>query len=279
MTFLFKRTTAFALVLMMISVSAPGLEKSASAQDKGPMSLLAVDALVAPNQEAIVKVKGVVDDGKGKAIAVAGEPLELLSDGKVVGRAVTDAKGLAEFHITPKAKGAASLTIHTAASARATAEGKVTVAAWEHRNPVLAVELGALEKDVTTHEPDLDAADELGKLTLFYYHLLYVVSAPDPVSDEFQISTTTRQWLAAHRFPPGYILVVPPTAGAFGSRLDQFRAIGWSGLKAGIGRSRQFAETFLERRLEAVMVPEPPKGEQLKKAKIAKEWKEVRRKL
>ncbi len=270
MTSLFQRTTGSALVLLIFSVSA-------QAQDKTPISLLALDALVVPNQEATVKVKFERADDKGKAIPVSGEPLQLLSEGRVVERAVTDAKGLAEFHVTPKAKGASSLTVRTAASARVTAEGRATVAAWEYRNPVLAVEFGALKKDVTADEPAVDAADELGKLTLFYYHLLYVVSAPDPAFDEFEVSTTARQWLAAHRFPPGFILVVPPTAGAFGSKLDQLRAIGWSGLKTGVGRSRQFAETFLERRLEAVMVPEPPKGDQLKKAKIAKQWKEVRR--
>lgn len=277
MTSLFNRASALALAMVMFCLWAPRPEARALAEEKAPAELLAIDALVVPNQEAIIKVK--VGRKDRKTFPVSGEPLELLSEGKVLGRAVTDAKGLADFHVTPRAKGAVSLTIQTAVSAQVTAGGSVTLAAWEHRNPVLAVEVSALEKDVTTHEPAADAADELGKLTLFYYHLLYVVWAPDPVFDEFQISTATRRWLGAHRFPAGYILVVSPADGAFGSKLDHLRAIGWSGLKTGVGRSRPFAETFLQRRLEAVVVPEPAKGDQLRKAKVAKEWKEVRRKL
>jgi hypothetical protein len=46
-----------------------------------------------------------------------------------------------------------------------------------------------------------------------------------------------------------------------------------------VGRTKAFAETFLQRRLDAVLVPEPPKGDAPRKAKVAKEWKEVRRKL
>jgi len=54
---------------------------------------------------------------------------------------------------------------------------------------------------------------------------------------------------------------------------------GWTQLKTGIGRTKVFAESFLQRRLEAVMVPEPAKGEAPRKAKVAKEWKEVRKKM
>ncbi len=278
MTSLFNRASALALAIAMLCLSAPGPEAGALAEDKAPADLLAIDALVAPNQEAAIKIR-LEGGGRGKAVPVSGEPLELILGGKVVGQAVSDEKGLAEFRVTPKAKGAASLAIQTASSARVKAEGSVTVAAWEHRNPVLAVEFSALEANPTTHEPATDAADELGKLTLFYYHLLYVVSAPDVSFDEYQISTGARRWLAAHRFPPGFILVVSPTDGAFGSRLDQLRAAGWSSLKAGIGRSRQFAEVFLQRRLDAVMVPEPAKGDLPRKAKVAKQWNEVRKKL
>jgi hypothetical protein len=64
-----------------------------------------------------------------------------------------------------------------------------------------------------------------------------------------------------------------------GDKLDELHAAGWKTLKTGIGRSKAFAEAFLQRRLEAVIVPEPAKGEVPRKAKVAKEWKEVRKKL
>jgi hypothetical protein len=46
-----------------------------------------------------------------------------------------------------------------------------------------------------------------------------------------------------------------------------------------VGRTKAFAEAFLQRRLDAVMVPEPAKGEVPRKAKVAKEWKDVRKKM
>jgi hypothetical protein len=46
-----------------------------------------------------------------------------------------------------------------------------------------------------------------------------------------------------------------------------------------VGRTKVFADAFLQRRLDAVMVPEPAKGKAPRKAKVTKEWKEVRKKL
>ena len=46
-----------------------------------------------------------------------------------------------------------------------------------------------------------------------------------------------------------------------------------------MGRTNDFAQAFLQRRLDAVMVPEPAKGDAPRKAKVVKEWKEVRKKM
>jgi hypothetical protein len=66
---------------------------------------------------------------------------------------------------------------------------------------------------------------------------------------------------------------------ALGEKLDEMHAAGWKSLKIGVGRTKVFAETFLQRRLDAVMVPEPAKGEVPRKAKVAKGWKDVRKVL
>lgn len=50
-------------------------------------------------------------------------------------------------------------------------------------------------------------------------------------------------------------------------------------MKAGIGRTKLFAETLLQHRVDVVLVPEPPKGDLPRKAKAAKDWKDVRKKL
>ena len=73
--------------------------------------------------------------------------------------------------------------------------------------------------------------------------------------------------------------MLPSDPAALGAKLDEMHAAWWTTLKIGVGRTKAFAEAFLQRRLDAVMVPEPAKGEAPRKAKVAKEWKEVRKKL
>ena len=54
-------------------------------------------------------------------------------------------------------------------------------------------------------------------------------------------------------------------------KLDELHAAGWKTAKTGIGRTRAFAEAFLQRRLEAIIVPEPEKGDAAKPAEKAAE--------
>jgi hypothetical protein len=74
-------------------------------------------------------------------------------------------------------------------------------------------------------------------------------------------------------------VAVKPGADALGAVLDEFKKEGWTTLKIGIVRSRELANVLLEHRMEAILVPEPARGEVPKKAKVAKDWKEVRKKL
>jgi hypothetical protein len=74
-------------------------------------------------------------------------------------------------------------------------------------------------------------------------------------------------------------MTIPAGEDALGAKIDELHAAGWKTIKIGIGRSKAFAETFLRRRLDAVVVPEPAMGEAPRKAKVAKDWKEVRKKL
>ncbi|MBI4400969.1 MAG: hypothetical protein HY581_05000, partial [Nitrospirae bacterium] len=61
--------------------------------------------------------------------------------------------------------------------------------------------------------------------------------------------------------------------------IDTMRTEGWDNLKAGIGRTREFAEVLDEHRMTVVIVPEPDRGEFPKKTQMAKDWQEVRKKL
>jgi hypothetical protein len=173
------------------------------------------------------------------------------------------------------------------------AEAGANLAVWEHRSPIMAVEMVSLMEDALGQGPTVtwpwkdaegrrpmpDAADELGKLTQFYYNVLYVVTRDKAGGTYDQVNAQARQWLKNQKFPVGHILVLPSDPKALGAKLDEMHAAGWKTLKIGVGRTKAFAEAFLQRRLEAVIVPEPAKGEVPRKAKVAKEWKEVRKKM
>lgn len=261
--------------------------------DKVTGTLLMKDALTVPTQSVAIEAKLIRKGLLGDA-GLGGEPLELVQNGQVIAKAMTGGDGRAVFQFTPRVRGIATLTGRVGKSPRAGAvESTTNVAAWERRTPILAVEIAALMEEPAAsspvpglplgekaeRKPMPDAADELSKLTQFYYNLIYVATAENDRSGGFATNEQIRAWLKAHKFPAGHILVLSGGADAVGIKLDELHAAGWKTLKIGLGRSKAFAEAFLERRLEAVIVPEPTKGEVPRKAKVAKDWKEVRKKL
>jgi hypothetical protein len=264
-----------------------------SAAEKTSVTLTVHDSLTSPNQpatiEATLKGKTLITENR-----LGGEPIELLVAGKVVATSKTDANGRAFLSYTPKAKGLVPFIVRFGtASGGAVTEAAGNLAVWEHRTPILAVEMAALVegavppgpavtalgKDAEGRRPMPNAAEELGRLTQFYYNVLYVMTQDKAVGSNDQVNAQAREWLTDQNFPAGYIVVLPPGPEALGAKLDELHAAGWKTLKIGVGRTKAFAEAFLQRRLDAVMVPEPAKGEAPRKAKVAKEWKEVRKKM
>lgn len=266
---------------------------SAWSADKVTGALLVKDALTGPNQSVPIEAKLIRKGLLGDA-GLGGEPLELVRNGQVVAKAMTGGDGRAVFQFTPSTRGMMTLTVRVGDSPRVgLAETTSNVAVWERRTPILAVEIAALMEeappssqmpsiplsDRATREPMPDAAGELSKLTQFYYNLIYMAASENDRAGGFATNEQIRAWLKAHKFPPGHILILPAGTDALGMKLDELHAAGWKTLKVGVGRSKAFAEAFLQRRLEAVIVPEPVKGEAPRKARVAKEWKEVRKKL
>ena len=264
-----------------------------SAADKTSGTLTVHDSLTAPNQPATIEAtltgKGLLTEA-----GLGGEPVELLIAGHVVATAMTGGDGRAFLAYTPKAKGMLPFTVRVGTTPRvALAEAGANLAVWERRSPIIAVEMAALMEDIAGEGPTItwpgkeverrrpmpDAADELGKLTQFYYNVLYVVTQDKAGGTTDQVNAQARQWLKDQKFPVGHILVLPSGPEAFGAKLDELHAAGWKTLKIGIGRTKVFAEVFVQRRLEVVMVPEPAKGDAPRKAKVAKGWKEVRKKM
>lgn len=287
MSILFRRAGLFTVLFFWTATTI------LSAAEKIPGTLTVHDSLTSPNQpatiEATLTTKSLLTE-----TGLGGEPIELLVAGNVVATAMTGGDGRAFLSYTPKAKGAVPFTVRVGTTPRvAVAEAGANLAVWERRNPIMAVEMASLMEDAAGQgltvtwpgeeaggrRPMPDAANELGKLTQFYYNVLYVVTRDKAMGPHDQVNEQARQWLKDQKFPVGHILVLASDPEAFGAKLDEMHAAGWKTLKIGVGRTKAFAEAFLQRRLDAVMVPEPAKGEAPRKAKVAKEWKEVRKKM
>lgn len=261
------------------------------AAEKSFATILVKDALTTPGQPVTIEAK--LSSKRLMLIAaLGGEPLELVVDGKVVATALTGGDGRAFFTYVPKTLGLTPVQVRVGNSPRVdSTEGQANLAVWEKRYPILTIELASLIEEPTPsriprigiaieseRKPMSEAADELGKLTQFYYRVIYVVTSPSGM-DGFQATTEARAWLKTHKFPTGYVMVLPTDSKALGEKIDAFHAEGWKTIKTGVGRSKTFVEAFLQRRLDAIIVPEPTKGDVPRKAKVAKDWKEVRKKL
>jgi hypothetical protein len=261
------------------------------AADKINAKLSVPDALTVPDRA--VQLEGrLTRDNLLTRTGVGGELIEFLVGGKKVGTSMTGGDGRGFFQYTPRMRGNLTLTVRLADSPRvATAEGTATLFSWERRRPILLVEVVALIEDAgaplvplsslagdktlpLSPTPTPDAAAELKRLSEFYFNVLYIARSQSEAAD----SDATRHWLREHRFPPGPIIFVPDKEEALKSKIDELRAQGWDNLKAGIGRSKAFAEVLVAERLDVVIVPATERGVLPKKAQLASTWKEVRKK-
>jgi len=288
MTTRFRSISALCSILLILFVSAHPCD---AAEKKIVATIQVKDALTVPGQPATIEAK-IDTTGAVRNMGLGGEPLELVVDGKVAATATTGGDGRASFTYSTKTVGVLPIQVQLGASTRVLpVTGEANLAVWERRNPILAIEMASLIDEARVHDPIPsasprrepeqkpmpDAAVEIGRLTQFYYKVIYLV--PSAGSNGFQASTQARAWLKTHQFPSGYILVLPPGNEALGTKIDELRASDWNAIKVGIGRTKVFAEAFLQRRIDAVIVPEPSKSEIPRKAKTAKEWKEIRKKL
>ena len=284
----FFRRAGFFTALIFLTAAT-----NLSATEKTSVILTVHDSLTAPNQPATIEAT-LTQKGSRAETGIGGEPIELLVAGQVAATAMTGGDGRALLSYTPKAKGVIPIAVRIGTtSSIAVTEAGANLVVWERRSPMMAVEMASLMEDAAGQGPTIassgkdaevrrpmpDAAAELGRLTQFYFNVIYVMTENTAVGTNDQVNAQARQWLKEQNFPVGHIVVLPSNPEAFGAKLDEWHAAGWTTLKIGVGRTKAFAEAFLQRRLDAIMVPEPAKGEAPRKAKMAKEWKDVRKKI
>jgi hypothetical protein len=263
--------------------------------DKVPGTLSVRDALTSPGKPVRLEAR-LVRAGMLGPTGLGGERIEFTVDGRSAGAAMTGGDGRAFLDYTPRMRGNQPIAVKLFPNKRVESpEARGTLFSWERRRPILLVEMASLieaPKTPTLPIPSLplevrpgasrspvpDAAQELKRLTAYFYNVVYIAwSGRLETGDQEDV----RDWLRRHHFPPG--LAVPLTAGASAltAKLDDLKAEGWDNLKAGIGRSREFAEVLAERRVEAIIMPSSERDEQglPRKAQVIKDWKEVRKKL
>ena len=270
------------LLLFLVGWTMAGTGEAA---EKGQGILTVHDALTLPNHLVRIEAQlgGKAPEGSSPWSGVG---LHLSIDGKPVATAKTNESGHASFDYLAKMRGTYAVTVSVDDAASVAADNSdATLCVWERRRPIILVELAALIQPAApastgtavelSLQPVPDAAEELSRLTQYYYNVVYVTGGEQSSAESAAIGNV-RRWLESHKFPPGF---VAPSSEGLGATLDTFKQRGWATMKTGIVRTRSSAEMLLQHRFEVVVVPELPKGEMPRKAKAAKEWKDVRKKL
>ena len=269
----------------------------AGAADKIQGTLRIPDVLAVPGHavriEAILGYEGLLGQ-----TALGGEPLEFLVEGITVGTALTGGDGRAFFEYAPPRRGNFELLVRVSGSKRVSnAEGKATIASWERRRPILLVEAAALRQASTTPRrvvPSLplsmgsetstevaaDAVAELKRLTAYFYNVMYVFWSKEGAGFGQGQQDDPREWMRTHEFPAGLSLQVDPGNDALTTTIAELKKEGWENLKVGIGRTEAFATVLVEHRIKAIIITPSERDPELpRRVKLAKNWKEVRKKL
>lgn len=286
------RPLVYIPVLVLTLVCWMTASVQAEAADKAQGQLSVRDTLTAPGRQARVEAR-LVHTGLGQ-LGMGGEPLELLVGAEKSVRAMTGGDGRAVFETVCRMRGTYPITVRVAGSPRVESPAATgTLACWERRRPILLVDLAALAEEPTRPfgmppglslplggappEPIPEAAEELKRLTDYFYNVIYLSWAP---RQGWNGETEVRTWLQHAQFPVGLLMTVGPGEAGLRELLDRLKADGWDNVKVGIGRTREFAETLVAYRIGTVIIPASSRDEEVpKKAHVVKNWREIRKKL
>ncbi|MDT7041373.1 hypothetical protein [Candidatus Nitronereus thalassa] len=248
--------------------------------------LIVEDVLARPSTPVKLQARLVRDGPKG-FVGLGGETITFRVHGQKAGSAVTDKDGRAILEFETHMRGNQKIVGEVETSSRVNpVSGLGNFASWERRKPILLVDVSTLLKGRrassvgsppdarTLGEADEDAPRELTKLGEFYYNIIYLW----PGAEEHIL--LLRDWLTAHKFPPGITRTVPPEPSLLLAFIDNLKEGGWDHVEAGIGQTKGFADTLVKNRIKAVIFPDSLKNEKFPhRAKIISEWKDIRKHL
>jgi hypothetical protein len=251
-------------------------------------TLSASDAVTMPGRPVKLEAR-LVRSGTLVETGLGGEQLEFLVAGKKVGVALTGGDGRGYMEYKPAMRGQQSVTVRLVPNKRVeAAEATAIVASWERRRPLLLVEHAALLQDPPKSRlPDLGvlrqsesapatgAAEELKRLSEYYFNLIYL----EPAKDKTLTPVDTRAWLKRHGFPFGLKITAKYNEDGMGEAIDELRTQGWENIQAAVGRSRDFAEALLKQRMRVIVVAEERDKELPRRIDHAQNWREARKLL
>ncbi len=192
-----RRLGLHSVLIVLVLCGVVSVRGEAATQVTGMLAVK--DVLALPNQVAQIEAQLLGKTPAGEA-ARAGVSLQLAIDGKPAGTVKTNERGQAIFEYVPKMRGTYRMTVSIDGIAPVSAETiQASLCVWERRRPMLLVELeaimqpnlsaaadGSLPSDGWPDEPHAqpvpDAAEELGRLTQYYYNVIYVQSSPETAS-------------------------------------------------------------------------------------------------
>ncbi len=278
---------------LALTIAAP--PAAVAAKEKITGRLIVEDVLARPGTSVTLKAR-LVEEGLLGVKGLGGETIAFAVRDRHAGTALTGGDGRAFLQFTTHMRGNHPIVATVASGPRvAPAEGAGNLASWERRRPILLVDVVTLAQrpaPVVNPLPDLplpalpfaasrtplgpprdEARHALVKLAEFYYNVLYLHDG-DTARHE------TRDWLRRHGFPVGIARAVPQTAEALLALMEELKTGGWDNLEAGIGRTRDFAQTLVKQRLKTVIFPDPmEKNPYPRRARLVRAWDEVRQHL
>ncbi len=284
-----RRSTVPFLILCM-AVLGCGVGAVSSAADKVAGKLVVKDILTMPGKPVMLEAR-LVEPGILRDRLLGGIPLEFFVGGVKVGSPMTGGDGRARQEFTTRMRGNQVIRVRVAENTRVQeTEATGNLASWERRKPILFVELAALVEEGTVPvglpalplqlgmtslpAPLQGAAKNLAKLTQYYFNVVYL-SRTGSVDLE-----SVREWLQEHEFPQGVPRILKPGKDALVATVEEFKEGAFPNIKGGIGRTRDFAETFAEQRIKVVILSADGEDRDYpRKTHWAKDWLEVRKEI